>query len=128
VTRCGHAGRFHSLEPTRQALSRWTTGAQPPCPAHRQRRKDSPFSLAGRYARRRDRRVYPVALLTKAREASEMKSHAGKGDRVQVDGLCHQVEPAFRAIREGLGFVVEVFWISAVEEGGQVHLWAGTAC
>jgi hypothetical protein len=57
-----------------------------------------------------------------------MKAHAGAGDRVKNGGLRHQVQPTARAIREGLGFIDHVFGVAAVEEGGQVHLWAGTAC
>ena len=109
-------------------LSRWATGAQPPCPAHGQRRKDCPLALAGRDPRRRDRRFHPVAVLPEARKAPEVKAHAGAGDRVQIGGLRHQVEPTARAIREGLGFIAEVLGVTAVEEGGQVHLRPRPAC
>jgi hypothetical protein len=47
---------------------------------------------------------------------------------VQVGGLRHQVKPTARAIRKGLGFIRHVFGVTAIEESGQVHLWAGTAC
>lgn len=53
-----------------------------------------------------------------------MKAHASMGDRMQLGALRHQVQPTVRAIREGLGFICHVLAIAAIEEGGQVYLWA----
>src|SRR5690606_24981110 len=69
-----------------------------------------------------------IPLLSESRETPKVKAHAGAGDWLQVGDSRHQVEPPARAIRKGFGFGRQVFGGTAIEEGGQVCLWAGTAC
>lgn len=62
-----------------------------PCPALCRRCKVISLAVTRLNTRRRDHRLHPVALLPKAREAPEVKTHAGTGDQVQIGGVCHQV-------------------------------------
>ena len=57
-----------------------------------------------------------------------VKAHAGAGDRVKIGSLRHHFEPASGAISEELGFIDHVFGVTAIEEGGQVYLWAWPPC
>ncbi len=57
-----------------------------------------------------------------------MITRAGTGYRVKIGDLCQQVEPTARAVRKRLGLIRHVLGIAAIEEGGQVHLWAWPPC
>jgi hypothetical protein len=69
-----------------------------------------------------------MTLLPEAREAPEVKAHAGAGDRVKNGGLCHQFQPTACAIRKGFYLIAEGRGGAAVEEYGQVDLWIGAVC
>ena len=60
-------------------------------------------------------------MLPEAREAPEVKAHAGAGDWVEIGGLCHHARPAGCTIRERLSFIRHVVGVAAVKESGQVH-------
>jgi hypothetical protein len=122
------ASCLHPIEPMFEALCRWPTRAQAPCPAHCQRCENCPVCLASRDARRRDRCFHPIALLLKARKTPEMKPHAGAGDRMKIGGLFHQIQPTARAIVEALGIFIDVFGIAVVEEGCDIDYRVRTAC
>jgi hypothetical protein len=114
VTHRSQAGRFHPVEPSRQTVSGWATGAKAPCTTHCDRRKDGSSPVTGRNPRRRNRRLHPVAVLPKARQAPEVEAKAGAGDRVQIGSLRHQVQPTARTVREGFSCITEVPGVAAV--------------
>ena len=57
-----------------------------------------------------------------------MKPHTSPRDWMKFGCGCHDVQPSARAIFEALGTVRNVRGIAAVQEGGQISLWSGTAC
>lgn len=95
-----------------------------PCPAHGHRHKEGPSPFTGRDPRGSDSRFHLVAVLPEAGEAPDVEAQAGARDRVQIGGLFHQVQPTVRTIRKGFGVTAEAFGVVAVEECGQVDLWA----
>ena len=103
-------------------------GNHPICPAHSQRREDGAASFAGRDPGRGDGGFDLVAVLSEARQTPEMKAHASSGDWVELGCGCHDVQPSVRAIFETLSAVFNVLGIAAIQEGGQISLWSGTAC
>ena len=80
----GQASGLQSVEPARQTLGGSASGAQAPCPANSQRREDRPLALAGCDPCCGDCGFHPVARLAEAREAPEVKAHAGARDRMQI--------------------------------------------
>jgi ribosomal protein S18 acetylase RimI-like enzyme len=55
-----------------------------------------------------------------------MKAHTSTGDRVQIGGLCHQVQPTARAIRERLSANSALMRVFAAQEGRAVGFGSGT--
>jgi hypothetical protein len=47
-----------------------------------------------------------------------VETHAGAGDRVQIAGGTHQIQPAVSTISEKLGDIGDVLEISAIKEIG----------
>ena len=112
---CCQTCRLHPLKPTRQTVSGWAASAQPPCPAHGQRRKDCSLALAGSNPRGGDCRFHSIALLPKAREsvkATESSFRSGGGtflDLIDAQRVMLEFELAYeRSLAERMQRLAEL--------------------
>ncbi len=131
IVKCSHRRQncaAHPIQPAVQTVCWRARDTQSPCPTHRERNKYCTTSALCCNPGRGDGSFHLVAVVSEASQAPEMKAHASLRDWVELGCGCHYVQPSARAIFETLSAVFNVLGIAAIQEGGQVTFWPGTAC
>ena len=49
-----------------------------------------------------------------------MEAHAGTGDRMQLSGGCHQIEPRTGAVGKWFFIIGNALRVASIKEGGQI--------